>query len=139
MEPQRRSGDESGAAQRRRADHGAAARSGDRRVAGGVAEDFPNGGGNRAYLFTVDSPDGRFSWFFQNSASAVDLRVPIVVDGRNYGAPIDNLAAAMKAAGLDTIDLWIGTGGRAVAALVLPVIKPRVYLPVHWDGLYGRV
>jgi hypothetical protein len=103
----------------------------------GVAEDFPNGGGNRAYLFTVDSPDGRLSWFFQNSASAVDLRVPIVVDGRNYGAPIDNLAAAMKAAGLDGIDLWIGTGGRAVAALVLPVIKPRTYLPVHWDGLYG--
>jgi hypothetical protein len=103
----------------------------------GVAEDFPNGGGNRAFLFTVDSPGGRLSWFFQNSASAVDLRVPIVVDGRNYGAPIDNLAAAMKSAGLETVDLWIGTGGRAVAALVLPVIKPRAYLPVHWDGLYG--
>jgi hypothetical protein len=103
----------------------------------GVAEDFPNGGGNRAYLFTVDLPDGRVSWFFQNSASAVDLRVPIVVDGQNYGAPIDNLAAAMKAAGLNAIDLWIGTGGRAVAALVLPVIKPRTYLPVHWDGLYA--
>ena len=64
----------------------------------GVAEDFPNGGGNRAYLFTVDGPDGRFSWFFNNSASAVDLHVPIVVDG---------------------VDLWradrepeIGDGGR---------------------------
>jgi len=103
----------------------------------GVAEDFPNGGGNRAYLFTVDSADGRFSWFFQNSASAVDLGAPIVVDGQNYGAPLDNLTAAMKAAGLDRVDLWIGTGGRAVAALVLPVIKPKAYLPVHWDGLYG--
>ena len=48
---------------------------------GGVAEDFPNGGGNRAYLFVVDGPEGRFSWFWQNSASAVDLHVPIVVDG----------------------------------------------------------
>ena len=57
----------------------------------GVAEDFPNGGGNRAFLFVVDAPDGRFSWFFQNSASAADLHVPIVVDGTNYGAPIDNL------------------------------------------------
>ncbi len=48
----------------------------------GVAEDFPNGGGNRAYLFTVDGPQGRFSWLFQDSASAVDLREPIVVDGQ---------------------------------------------------------
>jgi hypothetical protein len=31
---------------------------------GGVAEDFPNGGGNRAFLFVVDGPDGRFSWFY---------------------------------------------------------------------------
>ena len=45
----------------------------------GVAEDFPNGGGNRAYLFTVDGPDGQFSWFFSNSASAVDL--PVHWDG----------------------------------------------------------
>ena len=26
-----------------------------------LAEDFPNGGGNRAFLFVVDGPDGRFS------------------------------------------------------------------------------
>ena len=39
----------------------------------GVAEDFPNGGGNRAFLFVVDGPRGRYSWFYQNSASAVDL------------------------------------------------------------------
>ena len=74
----------------------------------GVAEDFPNGGGNRAYLFTVDGPDGRFSWFFNNSASAVDLHVPIVVDGVDHGAPIENLKAAMKDAKLTSVDLWIG-------------------------------
>jgi hypothetical protein len=28
----------------------------------GVAEDFPNGGGNRGFLFVVDGPQGRFSW-----------------------------------------------------------------------------
>jgi L-ascorbate metabolism protein UlaG (beta-lactamase superfamily) len=104
---------------------------------GGVAEDFPNGGGNRAYLFVVDGPDGRFSWFWQNSASAVDLHVPIVVDGTNYGAPIENLKAALKAAGLQSVDLWMGTGGAAIAQLVLPVIKPKAYLPIHWDGLWG--
>jgi hypothetical protein len=25
-----------------------------------------------------------------------------------------------------------------MAALVLPVLKPKAYLPVHWDGLFGR-
>ncbi len=103
----------------------------------GVAEDFPNGGGNRAYLFRVDGPRGRFSWLFQDSASAVDLREPIIVDGRNFGAPLENLRAAMQVAGLDSVDLWIATGGREVAALVLPVLRPRAYLPVHWDGLFG--
>ena len=103
----------------------------------GVAEDFPNGGGGRAFLFTVDAPGGSFSWFFQNSASAVDLAVPIAIDGVNYGAPIDNLKAAMTDAGLTGVDLWIGTGGAPVARLVLPVIKPKAYLPVHWDGLGG--
>jgi hypothetical protein len=104
---------------------------------GGVAEDFPNGGGNRAFLFVVDGPDGRFSWFYQNSASAVDLSVPIVIDGTDYGAPIDNLKAALKAERLASVDLWIGTGGLSIAQLVLPVIKAKAYLPVHWDGLWG--
>lgn len=104
---------------------------------GGVAEDFPNGGGNRAFLFVVDGPDGRFSWFFQDSASAVDLNVPIVVGDIDYGAPIENLRAALKAEGLESVDLWIGTGGLSIAQLVQPVLKPKAYLPVHWDGLWG--
>jgi hypothetical protein len=103
----------------------------------GVAEDFPNGGGVRGFLFTVDGAQGRFSWFYQNSASAADLHVPIIINGKNYGAPIENLKAAMKDAGLQSVDLWIGTGGAAVAKLVVPVIKPKAFLPVHWDGLYG--
>jgi hypothetical protein len=103
----------------------------------GVAEDFPNGGGNRAFLFVVDGPDGRFSWFFNNSASAVDLDAPIVVDGKDYGAPMANLHAAMRAAELTSVDLWIGAGGAPVASLVLPILKPQAFLPVHWDGLYG--
>ena len=103
----------------------------------GVAEDFPNGGGNRAYLFTVDGPDGRFSWFFSNSASAVDLHVPIVVDGVDYGAPIENLKSAMKDAKLTSVDLWIGSSAAPVAKLVVPVLRPKAFLPVHWDGLWG--
>ena len=103
----------------------------------GVAEDFPNGGGTRAYLFVIDAPGGPVSLFFQDSASAVDLATPIVVDGHDYGAPIENLRRAMHDAGLKGVDLWIGTGGAEVAALVLPVLKPAAYLPVHWDGLFS--
>jgi hypothetical protein len=103
----------------------------------GVAEDFPNGGGNRAYLFTVDAPGGRFSWFFNNSASAVDLHVPIVVDGVDYGAPLENLKAAMRDAKLSAVDLWIGGSAVPVAKLVVPVLAPKAFIPVHWDGLFN--
>ena len=37
--------------------------------------------------------------------------MPIVLDGTDYGAPSENLKAAMKDAGLDSVDLGIGTGG----------------------------
>lgn len=103
----------------------------------GVGEDYPNGGGNRAFLFTVDSPDGQLSFFVNNSASAFDLDKDIVVDGVSFGSPLGNLAAAMKDAGLTQVDAWIGTGGLPVAQLVVPVIHPKAYLPSHWDGLFN--
>lgn len=103
----------------------------------GVAEDFPNGGGNRAYLFVLDGAQRQFSWFFHDSASAVDLHLPIVVAGKNYGAPLDNLRRAMREAKIDGVDLWIGTGGAPVAKLVLPVLNPKAHIPVHWDGLWN--
>jgi hypothetical protein len=43
----------------------------------------------------------------------------------------------MKDAGLESVDLWIGTGDQAIAALLLPVLRPKAYLPVHWDDLFG--
>ncbi len=102
----------------------------------GVAEDFPNGGGSRGYLFVADGPDGRFSWFQQSSVSAADIDMPIVVGGVDHGAPLANLEAAMADAGLDRVDLWIGTGGYPVASRVVPVLWPDYYLPIHWDGLW---
>jgi hypothetical protein len=103
----------------------------------GVGEDYPNGGGGRAFLFTIDNPGGKLSFFVQNSASAFDLDQDIVVDGVNYGSPLGNLAAAMRDAGLTSVDAWIGTGGVAVARLIVPVIHPKVYIPNHWDGLFN--
>jgi hypothetical protein len=67
----------------------------------------------------------------------VDLHVPIVIDGKDYGAPIENLKAAMKDAKLESVDLWIGTGGRTIAQIVLPIIKPKAYIPIHWEGLWS--
>lgn len=104
----------------------------------GVAEDFPNGGGNRAYLFRIDPPGGEsYSLFFNDSAGPADLQLPIVVDGVDYGAPLDNLRAAMREAALDSVDLWIGSSGAPIAELVVPVLNPAAYLPVHFDGLYS--
>jgi L-ascorbate metabolism protein UlaG (beta-lactamase superfamily) len=107
------------------------------RFRAGVGEDYPNGGGNRAYLFTLEQAQGRLSFFINSSASAYDLDKDIIVDGVNYGSPLNNLRAAMKDAGLERVDAWIGTGGREVAELIVPVIKPRSYIPHHWDGLFN--
>jgi hypothetical protein len=103
----------------------------------GVGEDYPNGGGGRAFLFKIDKRGGPVSFFVQSSASAFDLDKDIVVDGVNYGPPLANLAAAMADAGLTSVDAWIGTGGLAVAQLIVPVIHPKVYIPNHWDGLFN--
>ena len=103
----------------------------------GVGEDYPNGGGNRAFLFTVDTPQGQLAFFVNNSASAFDLDKDINVDGVNYGSPLGNLAAAMKDAGITKVDAWIGTGGLAVAEMVIPVLHPKTYIPSHWDGLFN--
>jgi hypothetical protein len=103
-----------------------------------VGEDYPNGGGGRAFLFTVDRGGKRLSFFVHNSASAFDLDQDIIVDGVNYGAPLNNLKKAMQNAGLTGIDVYIGTGGTAIAQLIVPVVNPKVYIPNHWDGLFNN-
>jgi hypothetical protein len=103
----------------------------------GVLEDFPNGGGSRAYLITVPARDGRLSLFFSNTGSPADLDQPIIIGGTNFGAPIDNLRAALRDAGLTSVDLWIAGGGAPLARLVLPALRPKAYLPVHWDDYFS--
>ena len=103
----------------------------------GVGEDYPNGGGNRAFLFTIQGANGPLTFFVNNSSSAFDLDKDIVIDGVNYGSPLHDLEAAMKDAGLTQVDAWIGTGGAPVAKLVVPVIHPKAYIPNHWDGLFN--
>jgi len=105
----------------------------------GLAEDFPNGGGSRAYLFTIATRAGPVTIFFSNTGSPVDLDRPIVIDGTNFGAPIDNLRAALRDAGIGSVDLWIASGGAPLARLVLPVLRPKAYLPVHWDDFFAPI
>lgn len=42
----------------------------------GIAEDFPNGGGARAYLFTLSHAQGRLSWFFSDTGGEYDFDRP---------------------------------------------------------------
>jgi hypothetical protein len=105
---------------------------------GGVAEDFPNGGGNRGYLFVIKRKDGRhpLSIFWTNSGSPTDLHLDTIIDGKNYGSPLQSLAKAMHAEHLTEVDIWIAGGGEPVARWVVPVLRPRVYIPNHLGDFY---
>ena len=43
----------------------------------------------------------------------------------------------LKAEGLTSVNLWIGSANAAAARVLMPILSPKAYLPVHWDGLYG--
>lgn len=105
---------------------------------GGVAEDFPNGGGNRGYLFTVKTGGGRqLTFFVTNSGAAADLNQDSVTNGVvNFGKPLDSLTKAMSDAKLTGVDLWIGAGGAPVAALTVPILHPKAYVPNHLGSFF---
>ncbi|MGH3519068.1 MAG: MBL fold metallo-hydrolase [Haloechinothrix sp.] len=102
----------------------------------GTLDSFPNGGGGRGFLFTVETPSGSVSWLMTDTGSPSDWDEPVVVDGVDYGAPHDNLVAAMADAGIDSVDLWIGLGGQPLAELVVPVANPDAYIPNHMGNFY---
>ena len=79
-------------------------------------------------MVRADASAGSF-----RTPSVSDIATPIVIGGVDYGAPLENL----KAEGLSSVDLWIGTANAGAARLLLPILRPRAYLPVDWDGLYG--
>ncbi len=118
----------------------------------GTLQDFPNGGGARAYLFTVTTTKGPVSWFFSNTGNADTFRQPATIDERFFitqgfsldnltfapqkAAPQDNLRAAMKAAALKRVALWIGYSDRRLVEGVGKILQPQAHIPQHWDGLF---
>lgn len=119
----------------------------------GVLQDFPNGGGARAYLFTVETNEGAVSWLYSNTGNAETFQRPAPMDEAFFqaqGLPLnnlvfipqqtssqDNLRATMIAAKLDHVDLWIGYSDRSLAEAVCPTLRPKAHIPHHWDGLFS--
>jgi len=113
----------------------------------GVQEDFPNGGGGRGFLFTMGDSAHHFSMFYCDTGSDFDFEQPIVINdatglsvplgqGTNYGSPKDNLIAAMNSAGLTSVDLWIGLSSVTFAQKVVPILKPKAFIPNHQGSFY---
>lgn len=119
----------------------------------GIAQDFPNGGGARAYLFTVNTSEKPVNWLYSNTGNAGTFQHPAAVDEaffQTQGLTLDNLVltpqqtsardnlrAALTAAGLDHVDLWIGYSDRSLAELVCTVLRPKAHIPHHWDSLFS--
>ncbi len=119
----------------------------------GTLQDFPNVGGARAYLFTAMTAAGPVSWFYSNTGNSVTFQHPAAIDEQFFrtrglpldnlvvaaqtSAPQDNLRAAMKDAGLDHVDVWIGYSDRSLAEAVGKILRPQAHIPHHWDGLFS--
>ncbi len=119
----------------------------------GTLQDFPNGGGARAYLFTITTATGPVSWFYSNTGNADTFQRAAAIDEQFFttqgfsldnlvfatqeAAPQDNLRAAMKAAGLDGVDVWTGFSDQRLAEVVGTILRPKVHIPHHWDGLFS--
>ncbi len=103
----------------------------------GILEDFPNGGGGVAFLVTFGDPANPLSFFYSDTGSEFTFGQPVVVDGENLGTPANNIATAMRDAGLDSVDAAVEGGGAPLAKLIAPIVRERAYIPNHWDGLYA--
>lgn len=69
-----------------------------------------------------------------SGAGGKDLTTPRVADGVTYGSPMDNLKAAMAAAGASSLDLWQGGPESRVvtqARLVVPAFQVKTFMPHH--------
>lgn len=99
--------------------------------------DGANGGGPASYgfLFTVQTKAKLLTWFVHDSgAGGAELLANRIANGQNFGAPLSNLAAAMKDAKIDNFELWVpGPESRTVqqARVIVPVYGVKYFIPHH--------
>jgi L-ascorbate metabolism protein UlaG (beta-lactamase superfamily) len=121
----------------------------------GFLEDYPNGGGSRAYLITVRTRSGPVTLFWSNTGNPEAWDVPIPVDSallRQPGVDLsrfewapsreptrDALAAAMRAEGLSGVAVWLGWPGLAHVQQVASVLRPTAFIPHHWDDFWEPI
>ncbi|MEO5669393.1 MAG: MBL fold metallo-hydrolase [Ramlibacter sp.] len=83
---------------------------------------------------TAGRPEPLQLFVSDSGAGGKDLTTPRVADGVTYGSPLDNLKAAMTAAGATSLDLWQGGPESRVvtqARLVVPAFKVKTFMPHH--------
>ena len=118
----------------------------------GIFQDGPVGR-CLAFLFTLNHPEHPISWFWDNSGNADTFHEAKIADEaflRQYGITLKNLwitpqeksvAAylneAMDAEKLDSVDLWLGYNSSYYVERVIPILKPKAFVPHHWGGLWS--
>ncbi len=103
-----------------------------------------NGGGIETfgYLFTAQTSGKPLTWYVTDSgAGGADLTTDqIDADGVNRGAPIRNLSAAVKDAGIPGFDVWQGGPESRVinqARTVVPMFNVKEFMPHHFGARGG--
>lgn len=111
---------------------------------------YPNGGGVRAYLFRYATEDGDLTWLASDSGNPFtfdsipqigpDYLADVGVDLSNLsfpepdGTPRAWLSEAVRAAAIDSVDLWLGYADLEHVRQVRGLLPSRVFVPHHWDA-----
>lgn len=118
----------------------------------GFLEDYPNGGGARAWLITIETAASPLTIFWSNTGNPHAWEVAIAPDSalfREQGIDSrhlewahsdrptrDHLQEALVRERLAAVDLWIGFGGQDHVRHVAGLLRPRVFVPHHWDDFW---
>ena len=119
----------------------------------GILDHFPHGG-IRAYLFTLKTAKGKITWLYTNSGNHRTFTQPAAIDKaflKKYRLTLKNLVitpqkksvkeyllAAKTMEKLNSLNLWIGYHSTAQVKQVIAILKPKAFLPHHWDGVWSN-
>jgi hypothetical protein len=121
----------------------------------GYLEDYPNGGGSRAYLITITTGERPVTVFWSNTGNAQAWEIPLAADSafmREQGVDFTNLEwatsdrstrqhleKALADERLTAVDLWIGMGSDEHVRQVTSVLRPGTFVPQHWDDFWAAI